>query len=119
MRSTGTIYENAAETLLINAGLHIIDRNFAGKSGEIDIIAADGDTLVFVEVRSRTNPRYLSAAGSVNKRKQQRLIRTAQWFLMTRKEYANASCRFDVIAYEPPQSTGEPQVRWIKSAFTA
>lgn len=119
MRSTGTIYENAAEELLISAGLKIVERNFSGKSGEIDIIAADGNKLVFVEVRSRSNPRFNSAAGSVNRRKQQRLIRTAQWFLMTRPQYANARCRFDVIAYEPPQSGTEPQVRWIQSAFTA
>jgi len=119
MRPTGQDYEDRAVQLLNDAGLRIIDRNFNTRGGEIDIIAREGQTLVFIEVRARSNPRFHSAAGSVNWRKQQRLIRTAQIYLKQRCQTTEAPCRFDVIAFEPPQSTAEREVRWIKGAFTA
>ena len=96
-----------------------MERNFRGKTGEIDIIARDGTQLVFMEVRSRSNRFFDSAAGSVDVRKQQRIVRTAQLFLQRRPHLANMPCRFDVIAFEPPQSGSLPRMRWIRAAFTA
>lgn len=119
MNSSGAKYEDQAVTLLEAQGLRMLERNFRGKTGEIDIIAQDGDQLVFVEVRSRSNPLFESAAGSVNLRKQQRVVRTAQLFLQRRPHWANMPCRFDVIAFEPPQSGTRPRIRWIRGAFTA
>jgi len=119
MSSRGKQYEKQAAGLLQARGLTPIAHNFGGRLGEIDIIALEGERLVFVEVRSRGNGRFSSAAGSVDKRKQQRIIRTAQLFLQQQPGYANRPCRFDVIAFEPPQSGLGRRVRWIRGAFTA
>ncbi len=119
MKSLGDDYEDRAAALIQDSGLRLLERNFSGKTGEIDIIAEDGERLIFVEVRARTNRYFDSAAGSVDWRKQQRIIKTAQLFLQRRPQWANAPCRFDVIAFEPPQSGSLPQIRWIRGAFTA
>ncbi|MEZ5502645.1 MAG: YraN family protein [Halioglobus sp.] len=119
MKSLGDSYEDHAAILLEARGLLLVERNFRGKSGELDIIARDGDYLVFVEVRARGNRHFDSAAGSVNFRKQQRIIRTAHLFLQRRPQWAHLPCRFDVVAFEPPQSGSRPRIRWIRGAFTA
>jgi putative endonuclease len=119
MNSLGYDYENRAVSLLEDWGLRLLERNFSGKTGEIDLIAQDGAQLVFVEVRARSNRFFESAAGSVNIRKQQRIVRTAQLFLQRRPQWADMPCRFDVIAFEPPQSGTRPRIRWIRGAFTA
>ena len=118
MKTTGDRFENAASELVCQQGLRIIARNFSAKTGEIDIIALDGNTLVFVEVRARSNPYFLSAVASVDRRKQQRIIRTAQVFLQRNRQLSNLPCRFDVIAFKPRQSTLEASSQWIRSAFT-
>jgi putative endonuclease len=119
MNSLGTDYEDRAAALLEDHGLRLLERNFSAKTGEIDIIALEGAQLVFVEVRARSNRYFNSAAGSVDARKQQRLVRTAQLFLQRRRQWANMPCRFDVIAFEPPQSGDRAQPHWIRGAFTA
>ncbi|MBP6018509.1 MAG: YraN family protein [Burkholderiaceae bacterium] len=109
----------AAETLaaqeLTQAGLLLLAQNLRCKAGEIDLIAMDGATLVFIEVRKRQSLHYGGAAASVNRRKQQRLIRAAQYFLplLTRRYFAGLTppCRFDVISIEPNG------INWIKQAF--
>ena len=115
----GDKFENAAAELICRRGLRIVARNFSAKTGEIDIIALDGSTLVFFEVRARSNPYFLSAAASVDRRKQRRILRTAQVFLQRNRQWANFPCRFDVIAFEPRQSNLDKTGRWIRSAFTA
>ncbi|MFK8047726.1 MAG: YraN family protein [Halioglobus sp.] len=119
MKAIGDEFENQATALLRHSGLQIINRNYAGKTGEIDIIARDGNYLVFCEVRVRSNSAYAGAAGSVDFRKQRRLIRTAQLYLKSHPQWANSPCRFDVIAFEPPQSEQHSSPNWIRSAFTA
>jgi putative endonuclease len=119
VKSLGDDYEDRAVTLIQHEGLHLLERNFRAKTGEIDIIAQDGTQLVFVEVRARNNRNFDGAANSVNARKQQRIVRTAQLFLQRRPQCANMPCRFDVIAFEPPQSGTGSRIRWIRSAFTA
>ncbi|MFT6052540.1 MAG: putative endonuclease [Halioglobus sp.] len=119
MKSDGKYYEDAAEQFLRADGIHILARNFATRVGEIDIICRHGNTLVFVEVRARSNARFASAAASVDSKKQQRLIRTAQMFLQRNKQWSKLPCRFDVIAFEPRQFATEHPPTWIRSAFTA
>lgn len=120
MNTQGAGYEaRAAQWLRRTRGLRIVARNFRGKTGEIDIIALDDCQLAFIEVRSRTNPRYASAAASVDSHKQRRLLRTAQLFLQQHPDLAALPCRFDVITFEPPQSGAEPRIQWIRGAFTA
>ena len=119
MKSLGDDYEDKAVDWLQDQGLLLLARNFRGKTGEIDIVARDKDHLVFLEVRARSNRYFASAAGSVDRRKQLRILRTAQLFLQRHPCLANMPCRFDVIAFEPPQSATNPRIRWIRSAFTA
>lgn len=119
MKSTGDDFENRAVNWLSNHGHRTVCRNFRASTGEIDIISLEADRLVFVEVRARTDGRFGGAALSIDRRKQRRLIQTAQLFLQRHPEYSHRPCRFDVLAFEPPQSAGEFKVRWIKAAFHA
>lgn len=119
MKSLGDDYEAVAARWLQDRGMRVLARNFKGKTGEIDIIARDGQSLVFVEVRARSNPQFAGAAASVDRRKQSRILRTAQLFLQHHPHWAGLACRFDVIAFEPSQFAGGPQLRWIRAAFTA
>src|SRR5512139_3925132 len=112
MNSLGTDYENRAALLLEDEGLHLLERNFSAKTGEIDIIALESGVLVFVEVRARNNRFFTSAAGSVDARKRQRIVRTAQFFLQRRPQWSGMPCRFDVIAFDPPQSGASPRPEW-------
>lgn len=119
MTSLGEDCETVATEWLEARGLRVLARNFRGRTGEIDIIARDGDHLVFLEVRARSNRAVNSAAGSVDRRKQQRIVRTAQLFLQRHRGLAGLPCRFDVIAFEPRQSGSSLDIRWIPAAFTA
>ena len=119
MKSLGEDYERQAIHWLEDHGIRLLVRNFRGKTGEIDIIARDGAHLIFLEVRARSNRAFNTAAGSVDRRKQQRIVRTAQLFLQRHPELANMPCRFDVIAFEPRQSASDLEINWIRGAFTA
>ncbi len=118
MQAAGYRYESYAADWLAARGLRIVTRNFRCRVGEIDLIAHHGDTLVFVEVRARTASRFAAAAATVDRRKQQRLLRTAQLYLQKHPAAAQSPCRFDVIAIQPRQCPASPDVRWIRSAFS-
>ena len=120
MKALGDDYEQLAATWLRDCcGVQVMARNFRARTGEIDIVALDADHLVFIEVRARRSSRFAGAAASVDRPKQQRLLRTAQLYLQQQPGLAHLPCRFDVIAIEPRQSPGEPLLHWIKGAFTA
>jgi len=119
MKVTGDKYENTATEIIGKQGLRVLARNFSAKTGEIDIIALDNKQLVFIEVRARSNPFFLSAAASVDRKKQLRIIRTAQVYLQRNRQLAHLPCRFDVIAFKTGQSDqSEADSQWIRSAFT-
>ncbi len=112
-------YEERAARWLQARGWQILARNVRFRGGELDIVARDGEQLVFIEVRHRSNPRYAGAAASVDARKQRRLLHAAALYLKQHPRRAAMPCRFDVIAFEPPQSAADPEPRWIRAAFTA
>lgn len=118
MQTPGQRYEHYAAGWLAARGLRIVARNFRCRAGEIDLVAIEDDALVFIEVRARAPSRYASAAESVDRRKQQRLLRTAEYYLSRYPAAAQLPCRFDVIAIEPRQCPAPPRVRWIRSAFS-
>lgn len=103
--------EDLAERLLVGAGLSIVARNFRCRHGEIDLVAREGDTYVFCEVRYRSGEAFGGAAESVTTRKQARIAAAARYFLMGRPE---APCRFDVLLMQALDLT---RVRWIRNAF--
>ena len=112
----GAQAERLAEQFLQGQGLVCIERNYRCAVGEIDLIMRDGNMLVFVEVRLRSNRFFTQAAESVNYRKQHKITRAAQYFLLTHKLTDKVPCRFDVIALDGMQTAS---IDWIKSAFNA
>lgn len=106
----GKFAENRAEKLLAAAGLRILERNYRCRHGEIDLIAQDGTTLVFVEVRSRSRRDFGTAAESINPAKQRRIIAAAKHYLATLPRMP--ACRFDAVTLD---QGGKPV--WLKSAF--
>ena len=113
--SIGNRMEAEAERHLIAAGLRIVERNFRGRFGEIDLIARDGKTLVFVEVRYRRNRQFGGAGLSVDYRKQRKLLTTANGYLQLRR--LDCPCRFDVITIEQGQHSAALNIEWIQNAF--
>lgn len=116
-RAFGGSIERVAEAYLHKQGLSTVDRNYTCKTGEIDLVMVHENTLVFVEVRYRRSAEFGNAAESVTRKKQRRLIRTAEHFLMCKDDFADSACRFDVIAIhgtEPSYS-----IDWIEDAFSA
>ena len=80
MTSSGARAEGLAAEYLMRQGLAIVARNFRTRFGEIDLIARDGRTLVFVEVRMRRSPEYGGAAESITPRKRARLVAAARGY---------------------------------------
>lgn len=114
----GKSAEQLAQQHLKQQGATIVATNFATRRGEIDIIAKHQGSLVFVEVRLRSNNAFGSAAESVDHRKQQRLIAAASHYLQQHQLTESACCRFDVIAISA-NSDGHYQVEWLHNAFAA
>jgi putative endonuclease len=115
--ATGNDYETATARWLAARGSRILARNYRCRAGELDIVALDGGQLRFVEVRARSNPRYASAAASVDARKQAKLRRAAAHFLACRWRGATPPCRFDVVVWEPGPRSGKLLPRLIENAF--
>lgn len=116
-KQLGKDAEQLAELFLKKKKLKTVAQNFSCRFGEIDLIMLDTRTLVFIEVRKRKNRDFGGAAASVTRRKQQRIIKTAQWFLVQHRDYQHLDCRFDVIAFEDDAATDKPL--WYKGAFSA
>ena len=101
-RSQGSLYEQKARAYLETQGLKFIAANQTFKCGELDLVMADGDTIVFVEVRQRKSNRFGSAVESIDYRKQQKWLNAANMWLFTKRKQSldTAKCRFDVVAFE-------------------
>jgi putative endonuclease len=118
VRTQGDRFEAYAADWLCERGQRLLQRNYRAKTGEIDLVMLERDCLVFVEVRARAHPGFGGAAATVDRRKQRRILRTAQAFLRENPVYGRLPCRFDVLAFEPPKSPGDHDIHWIKGAFT-
>ena len=116
-REIGNIGEEMAVKKLKKLGYKIIARNFSCKMGEIDIIANDGEYLVFVEVRLRSRNSYGTAAETVDKYKQRKIIKTAEVYMM-KTNSSFAPSRFDVVAISADDK-GKYEIEVIKDAFRA
>ena len=86
-RQIGSVYELKASDYLTKKGYQIIERNYRCRIGEIDIIAIERDCLCFIEVKYRKNEKTGDPLEAVDKRKQQKIIRTAQYYLLTHSKY--------------------------------
>jgi putative endonuclease len=112
----GAQAEALAARLLEERGLRILERNWRRPQGEVDLIAADGGILVFVEVRSRTGEDHGHPLETINARKRQRVVRAARLYL---QEYSGAAneFRFDVVGITFPKGGGSPALLHIEDAF--
>jgi len=110
-QATGGDAEERAANLLARHGLVVVERNYRTRLGEIDLVAREGDTLVFVEVRARGADRFGGALASITPRKRRRIVAAARQFLMRFGKVP--PCRFDVVAVD----SGDAQ--WIRGAFDA
>lgn len=104
-RKIGADNEARALEYLEGAGYRILARNFRNRTGEIDIIALDGEYLVFIEVKYRANDACGSPLEAVDGRKQRSIIRTALCYMHRYGYGTEASCRFDVVGIAGDQIT--------------
>jgi putative endonuclease len=98
MKRKGDLAEAQAAAFLSTLGYRIQTKNYRSRFGEIDIIAWEGKTLCFVEVKSRASLDFGSPAEAVNHTKQQKIIKSAAHYLSTQFEDQNIACRFDVVS---------------------
>ena len=106
--------EALAEALLKTRGYRILERNYRTRLGEIDLIAKDGGTLVFVEVKVRRSRRFGSAKAAVTAAKRRKLSMVALQYIKSTCEKP-AHARFDVIAVERGDET--PRLELVQNAF--
>ena len=115
-RALGEAGEAAAARFLCEAGLTIVARGFRARCGEIDLIARDGPIVVFVEVKTRSQPGFGPPAEAVTAAKRGRIVRLAALFL-ARSGWGERRCRFDVVEVVPLGSGF--RVSHIPDAFRA
>lgn len=104
--------ESWAVDFLIQQGFKIIERNYHSAFGEIDIIAQEGKTLVFVEVRMRNETDRIHPLETISRGKQNRLMKTAQMYLASMKVQC-LQCRFDVVAII--EENGNPKIQLYRN----
>lgn len=114
-RELGEFGESLAVDHLKEAGLRIVKRNYRCPKGEIDIIAQDGGTIVFVEVRLRTTMFRGYAEESIDQRKASKLQNIATYYLLQEGFRDWPPVRFDIVAIK--WEGEEPEIRWIQGAF--
>jgi putative endonuclease len=107
--------ESAAEQYLQRKGYRILARNLRSSVGELDLVAEEGQVLVFVEVKARRTDAFGGAIYAVHQRKQEKLIQLAAQYL-ARHHIKDRLCRFDVVLLQGDE-TAPTQVEHIQNAF--
>ena len=110
-RKEGAYYENLVAEYLKTQGYEILEKNYRCRIGEIDLIAKEGETLVFVEVKYRRDDKMGNPKEAVDRKKQKKISMTAAYYLMRKCGRMDIPCRFDVAAV-----LGE-QIEVVKNAF--
>ncbi|MCP5345552.1 MAG: YraN family protein [Pseudomonadales bacterium] len=116
-RSAGSRAEKLAARYLSARGLRTLTLNYHCRQGEIDLIAKDGEFLVFVEVRMRHSDRHGTAVETVTRSKQMRIIHCARHYLMNSPQFSDTPCRFDVVGVVPADNWCGYRFHWLKDAF--
>ena len=117
-RTLGQRGERAAAKFLRKKGYVIVARSDRSRLGEIDLVAVDGRTVVFVEVKTRRSAEPSHPAEAVDEAKQRRLTRLALAFLK-RHELLENPARFDVVAVTWPEDERKPTIEHFPNAFEA
>jgi putative endonuclease len=98
-RGRGKVGEDDAVRWLTGQGYAIVERNVVNHGGEIDVVAREGETLCFVEIKARASDAFGPAIAAVDVRKQRRISRAASLYLAIHN-YRNIPCRFDVLGLD-------------------
>ena len=113
-RSQGKAGEELAAQYLERNGLKILEHNFRFERGEIDLIAEEGEELVFVEVKARRSNAFGAPEEAVTEKKQEQVHAVAEGYLFIH-DIDDRPCRFDIVAIEYQNGTAE--IRHIRDAF--
>jgi putative endonuclease len=113
-RSAGAEAEELAAAFLARHGLHIVERNWRRRCGEIDLVARDGDVLVFVEVRLRRRGDFGGAAASITAAKRARLIAAAEQYLAGLPHVP--ACRVDAVLLD---ALDPARIEWLRDVVAA
>ncbi|WP_018873080.1 YraN family protein [Thioalkalivibrio sp. ALJ16] len=108
--AAGQAAEQLAADYLEAQGLHLRARNVRRPYGELDLVALEGETLVLVEVRKRSHPGFGGGAESIDRRKQDRLLRVAEAYLQESRW--TGPVRFDVVTLD-----GANRIEWLQDAI--
>jgi len=114
-QNRGRDAEDLVCAFLKQQGLRLSTRNYRSPFGEIDLIMQEHNTLVFVEVRYRTNTRFGTPAETVDAAKQARLRATAEHYLQKTPRASRKACRFDIVAITGDGKSGN--LSWLKNVF--
>lgn len=116
-REFGALGERLAVEYLKKKRYKILEKNYKNKLGEIDVIARDGEEIVFIEVKTRPASPYLGGAVAVDARKQLHILRTAALYLSAKKPKLQP--RFDVLELEVDRTSGKlVRVSHYENAFS-
>ena len=110
-REIGNKYEAAAALYLTKQGVHILERNYRNRNGEIDIIGKDGEYLIFIEVKYRKDTKMGTPEEAVNLKKQRQICKVADYYRLTHGIGEFTPVRYDVIA------CCNDMITWHKNAF--
>ncbi len=111
----GAFGEDLACKHIAELGYRVLERNFSCRAGEIDIIAVQGDTVAFIEVKTRSSEKYGLPSEAVSRSKQQKIVKTALYYLQHNR-LLDYMCRFDVIEIIIDEEDNQ-RVNLIKDAF--
>jgi putative endonuclease len=114
-KQLGEYGENLASDFLVRRGCQIIDRNFYTNYGEIDLIARQGDELLFVEVKTRTKNNFGYPENAVDWRKLGHLSKTARIWMTSKN--INSRWRLDIISVEINKQTKTAKITWFNDLF--
>jgi putative endonuclease len=115
-QSLGKIGENLACAELERRGYAILARRYRHRRAELDIVAQDGPTLVFVEVKAREGREFGDGAEAVTRHKRRRIVVAAMAYLLQNR-IGERPCRFDVVSIQ--MQAGEPTIELVQGAFDA
>ena len=109
----GKICEDKAVGFLKRNGYKILERNYRSRFGEIDVIAKEGDSVVFIEIKSRASPLFGPPYLRITKRKKEHIVRSALSYLK-RRGLTDTDCRIDIVSVSLDK---EDPIELIKNAF--
>lgn len=111
--------EDIAVEFLKNKGYELITRNYnVSRWGELDAVMRDGNYLVFVEVRTKSNTFFGTPLETIDAEKRRQIVKMAKYYMTKEKFSEDMFCRFDVVGIVLPPG-GEPQIEHYKDAFIA